>query len=251
MDIPSFLRVEGDTAYFNLDGELVFFIPEEFFGNTKNQITKVEGSYVSTIGVFDYGILKPGAKVESNMTGKTKPFRFPTVFLCKPSLIEKGKGIKLVKESEDKEYRILHFKKGDEVISQLHVPQIIDNVQYFFQLMVITGKIPTSISYDVGHEYFPENMLLNGSGYGLHSQLFGILWSELCRDPKDISRPFCMTEMRDMNGYKPVSIKATPNYVSPYVAITSENFDESLRSAILMKDKEEIPYSPLEKVITN
>lgn len=241
MEIPKFLKQEGDALIFNQEGELVFYIPEEFFSNN---IAEIAGSYVSTIGICDYAIVSANGKI-----GEVKPFRFPTVFLCKPSSIEKVKKLRLGNTSGDKDYRVLHFVKGDEVISQTRVPQIIDNVETFFRLMVITGRIPTTISYDKGHEYFPENMELNGSSYGLNMQLFGILWSELCRDPKDISKPFCTTSMSNMNGYKPVSIKATPNYVSPYVAITSENFDESLRSAVLIGD-EDIKYSPLEKVVT-
>lgn len=244
MEVPSFLRREGDALLFNEDGELLFYIPDEFFGNSKQTIAKIVGSYVSTIGVCDYVIVSKSGK-----RGEVKPFRFPTIFLCKPSFIEKQKNVKLTKSSEGKDYRVLHFKNGDEVISQVQVPQIIDNVELFFQMMVITGKIPTTIDYDKGHEYFTENMELNGSGYGLSMQLFGILWAELCRDPKDITRPFCMTNMSDINGYRPVSIKATPNYISPYVAITSENFDESLRAAVVIDDKD-IQYSPLEKVVT-
>ena len=245
MEVPKFLRREGDALLFDQDGEFLFYIPEEFFDNTKTAITRIVGSYVSTIGVCDYVIVsKTGTRSEA------KPFRFPTVFMCKPSYIEKEKNVKLTKASEGKDYRVLHFKKGDEVISQVQVPQIIDNVEYFFKLMVITGRIPTTIRYDKGHEYFPENMELNGSRYGLSMQLFGILWSELCRDPNDITRPFCLTNMNDMNGYRPVSVKAIPNYISPYVAITSENFDESLRAAINI-DEDDIQYSPLEKVVTN
>jgi hypothetical protein len=80
-------------------------------------------------------------------------------------------------------------------------------------------------------------------------QLFGILWAELCRDPNDVSKPFYTTDMKDMNGYKPVSIKTTPNYVSPYVALASEQLDESIRAAILIDD-DDAKYSPLEKVVT-
>lgn len=242
--LPPFLRQEGDSLLYNGDGEFIFYIPDNFFGGSKNPIAEIVGSYVSTIGVCDYCIVsKNGAK------GKVKPFRFPTMFLCKPSEIETVRNIKLSETSEETDYKVLHFKDGDEVVSQMHVPKIVDNVEQFIQLMVITGRIPTSIRYDIGHEYFPENMNLNASPYGINMQLFGILWAELCRDPKDISRPFCLTDMKDMNGYKPVSIKATPNYVSPYVALTSENFDESLRSAILIDD-DQIQYSPLEKIVT-
>lgn len=245
MEVPKFLKLEGEALIFNQEGELLFYIPEEFFGKSKNPIAQIVGSYVSTIGICDYVIVSKDGK-----HSEPKPFRFPTIFLCKPSYVEKEKNVKLTKTSGGNEYRVLHFHKGDEVVSQTRVPQIIDNVEYFYQLMVITGKIPTTIRYDKGHEYFTENMELNGSGYGLSMQLFGILWSELCRDPNDISKPFCTTTMKDMNGYRPISIKTSPNYVSPYVSLTSENFDESLRAAIVMDD-EEIQYSPLERVVTN
>ena len=45
-----------------------------------------------------------------------------------------------------------------------------------------------------------------------------------------------------------VSIKALPKFISPYVAITSENADESIANAIMNKTGVE---SPLEKVMMN
>mgnify|MGYP003298081485 CR=1 FL=1 len=71
----------------------------------------------------------------------------------------------------------------------------------------------------------------------------------ICRDPSNPARPFRFTKMDNMHGYQPISLKLVPNYVSPYTSIVSEGWDESLQSAILMKDKKDIPYSPLEKVI--
>ena len=241
MEIPNFLKRSGDALVFALDGELVYYVPEEFF---TSDIAEVAGSYVSMIGVCDYAIVTPAGKVSD-----PKPFRFPTMFLCKPSNIEKVKKLRLGKTKVEKDYRILHFVKDDEVVSQVRVPQIIDNTEEFYKLMVITGKIPTTIRYDVGQDYFIENMELNGNSYGLTMQLFGILWAELCRDPNDPTKLFCQTAMKDMNGYKPASIKASPNYTSPYVALSSEQFDESLMSSILIDDKD-IKYSPLEKVVT-
>lgn len=241
MEVPNFLKREGEALVFALDGEFVYYVPDNFFDG---RIAEISGSYVSMIGVCDYAIINKDGKM-----GEVKPFRFPTMFVCKPYEIEKVKNVKLGKSKEAKDYRVLHFKKGDEVVSQVRVPQITDNVELLTRLMIITGRIPTTIAYDKGHDYFTESAELNGFSYGLNRQLFGILWAELCRDPNDITRPFCMTNMNDMHGYKPVSIKATPNYISPYVAMTSENWDESLRSAILIDDKD-IKYSPLEKIVT-
>ena len=56
--------------------------------------------------------------------------------------------------------------------------------------------------------------------------------------------------MKNMNEYRPINITMAPKFVSPYTAITSQNWDEALRAAILLKDKKDAPESPLEKVIT-
>lgn len=262
MEIPKFLDLQGESLVFNQDNsEFVFYVPENFFDSTsKNAIAEIKGQYVSMIGLCNWAIIDSKGK-----RSELKPFRFPTMFLCKPYKIEKAKGLILddfnydqdeerertIEEEEklSKDYRLLRFRKGDEVVSEIRVPQIIDNIELFYKLAVITARIPNTISYDKGWEIFLENAALNGLSYDLNAQLFGIVWAGLCRDPKDISRPFRMTNMKNMNDYKPISVKMIPNYISPYTSIVSENFDESLRSAILMKDKEDIPYSPLEKVV--
>ena len=52
--------------------------------------------------------------------------------------------------------------------------------------------------------------------------------------------------MKNMHDYKPVSIKLTPKFVSPFVSITSENFDQSLMGAITTENHKD---SPLERVL--
>ena len=247
MEVPSFLKLEGEALVFNEDNkEFIFYLPEVFFNSTsKNAIAEIKGEYVSSIGLCNWAIVDSNGK-----RSELKPFRFPTMFLCKPYEIEKVKGVKLDYDKEPTDYRLLHFRKGDEVVSQIRVPQIIDNVELFFKLAIITAKIPTSIPYDEIWKIFLENMELNGNKYGINAQLFGIVQSEICRDPKDISRPFRYTDMKDMHAYKPISIKMTPKFISPYTSIVSEGWDEGLVSAVLMKDKEDIPESPLEKIVT-
>lgn len=241
MEVPAFLRKEGNALLFNGPGELVFYIPDEHF-SANSKIAVIQGQYVSMLGICDYAIFDKNGK-----RGEVKAFHFPTIMLCKPSLIETVKNLQLTKTSDKMDYRILHFKDGDEVITSTKVPKLIDNVEILFAMFLVTGKIPTTIPYNKLHEYFPENARLNGFSYGMNMQLFGIIISKICRDPSDVSKEFRLTDMSNMNGYKPISIKEIPNYTSPYVAITSENFDESLMAAITTKyDK----YSPLEKVLT-
>lgn len=247
MEIPKFLRKEGNALVYNNndDSTLVYYIPENYFNNTsKISIAEISGMYVSSIGLFNWAIIDKHGK-----RGKLMPFNFPTMFLCKPRDIEKVKNLEL-DNTEPSDYRLLKFKYNDEVVSQCRVPKLIDNVEIFFKMAIMTGKIPTSIPYDKLWEVYMESANLNGFDYGLNMQIFGILIAGICRDKNDISKPFKSTNMKNMNDYRPIKITMIPKYISPYTAITSENWDEAIRAAILMKDKENVANSPLEKIIT-
>lgn len=249
MEVPSFLTLDGDSLIFNQPNkEFVFFVPEQFFNDkTKRPIAEIIGEDVSMIGLCNYSIIDSTGKF-----GPLKNFSFPTMVLCTPYEIEKVKNYTLPGSHVTSDFRILHFKKGDKVIKQIRVPQIIDNAEMFFKLVVVTSKMPETIPYDDIWELFIENAELNGFKYGLHSQLFGIIVSELCRDPNDFKKPYRLTnKSANPIGYKTIPIRYLPKFTSPYVSLTSENFDEALRSSILMSDmkEEDIPYSPLEKVI--
>ena len=246
MNVPSFLKLEGESLVFNLDdSEFLFYIPAEFFENTKNSIAIQDGEYVTSIGICCWAIVDKNGK-----RGKVNLFNFPTMFMCKPYMIENIKGLKLDEQfDEPGNFVVLHFKKGDQVISQVRVPKLITNSEIFFALMVMKAKIPTSISYDDGWKLFAENAKLNGFNYGLSSQLFGILWASICRDRNNVASPFRFAKSDNPHSYKPISIKIVPKFISPYTSIISEGWDESIQSAILMKDKKNLPYSPLEKVL--
>ena len=246
MQVPNFLKLEGSSLVFNLDDcQFVYFVPEEYFDETtKNPIAEINGEYVSMIGLCNYAIYdKNGKRKMFNL------FEYPTMMLCKPNEIEKVKDYTIDDSIEPGDYRLLKFNKGDEVVSQTRTPQLVNNAELLFKLMLISSKVPKGIRYSTGWKEFRESMRLNGKNFKLSAQLFGMIWMTVCRDPKDISKPFRYTDMKDDYGYKAVSIKLVPKYISPYTAITSENFDEGLMSAILMNDKDEIAYSPLEKVL--
>lgn len=246
MNVPYFLKKEGNSLVYNQDNStFVFYVPANYFNNTsKVNIAVISGEYVSFIGVCNWAIIDDKGK-----RSEVRPFTFPTMFLCKPYEIEKVKNLKL-DNTEESDYVLLKFRKGDEVVTSTKVPQLIDNVEIFFKMAIITAKIPTSIPYDKLWELYFESAKLNGFSYNMNIQLFGILIASISRDKNDITRPFCATDMKNMNEYMPIDIKLVPKYISPYTAITSENWDESVRAAILMKDKEDAPLSPLEKVVT-
>lgn len=245
-NIPDFLKRDEDSILFNKDdATFVFYVPSNYFNNkVKIPIAVEYGEYISMLGICNWAIIDGNGK-----RGKLHTFVFPSIFLCKPREIEDVKNLQL-DDIEASDYKLLKFKKGDQIIVQCKVPQNISNSEMFFKMFLITSKIPKSVSYDNIWKLFLESAKLNGFDYGMNIQLFFILIAAICRDPKDISRPFNATKMENMNDYKCISIQMVPKFISPYTAITSENWDDSLRAAIIMKDKENSPESPLEKVVT-
>jgi len=237
-DVPKFLKRDKDSLLFNQKGELVFYVPEMYF---ERKFALMVGDYVNLIGVLDYAVFD-----EKGKSSGLKQFRFPTVFLARPSEMEKSKNVKLTKNSPEQDYRLLKFKQGDQVIVSVKVPQMVDNAEEFFKIFN-SGKLPNTIPYNEIQNYFLENIRLNGADYGITAQLFGIMISESFRDINNPKILFRHTNMKDMNAYSGISVKSIPKYVSPSASITSENWDESLMYAMLNENPK---YTPLEKLLT-
>lgn len=244
--IPNFIKQKDETLYYIGEGEFIFFVPEEYF---EKRCAIVEGEYVELIGILNYTILKEG---EKDITKNLKTFNFPSKFMTRPNRIEKVKDIKLTSNNEDERYRLLYYTNNgvDEIVTSTKTPEEIGNVEDFFRLFVQTGNIPKTIPYNELHNYFLESIKLNGSSYKISAQLFGIIVSEICRDPDNMSNPFRLSEAinKDMNSYRSVSIKEIPRLISPFTAVTGENWDESVIGACLI-DPKEAKSTPMERIM--
>ena len=247
--LPNFVRRDGNSILFDGNGELQYYIPENYFSG-RNAI--IEGSYVRLFGSFTYRIVSTTGSL-----GQLKVFNWPTAFLCRPTHITKEKDMKLEPNVPEGNYRILGFENGDQLVTNIFTPQDIDNTQDLLSLHIMTGKIPPTISYYDLYMYPYDSIALNGSRFEVHSQMMGLIYSKICRDPDDISQPFRLSSAldKDPKSFIPMSIKEVPKYISPYAAITSENIDEGIVSSVVMTDnieegKSEHRYSPLEKVLT-
>ena len=248
MELPKFLSRDGRALVYNQDDStFVFYVPANYFNNTsKIPIAEYYGEYVTSIGIFNWAIIDSKGK-----RSPIKPFVFPTMFMCKPGEIdeESGKNLQL-DNTEPSDYVVLKFKKGDEVVSDIRVPKDVTNAEITFKMAIMTSKIPTTIRYDKLWEIFIESANLNGFNYGMNIQLFWILIAALNRNPQNITERFNQTDMKDMNSYRPIDIRMVPKFISPYTALTSENWDEAIRAASLIDDVEKTPESPLEKILT-
>lgn len=237
--MATFLKQDKEKVIFNGDGELIYYIPEKYFDIN---VTLVIGEIIETMGIFTYGLYDSKGKQL-----KLDRFKCPTIIQCKPSLITKESKLQLIGTKEPQAYRLLHFKKGDELICNINVPKSTDNVDKFVNLL-IRANLPNNIPYNEIHEYIIKNAELNGFNYQVSPQIIGVVISELYRDPKELSRPFRLSGMKDMLDYKAITILKIPKYTSPYTAITSENADEAIAAAMTTKGN---ANSPLEKVMMN
>ena len=245
--IPSFLRLKDKSLYYNGPGEFVFIVPEIYF---ERNHAIIEGEYVNLIGILNYAILK---KESDQIIDNLKEFKFETVFLTKPGRIEKVRNLKLVNSRPGEDYRLLHYTDNgsDQIVVSIDVVEDITNVEEFMQIFVKTGKIPANIPYDKLHEYFLDNIKLNGASYKINAQKFGIIVSKLCRDPSDINRPYRLSKAieNSMVDYITISIKDIAKIVSPFTSIVSQNWDEALVSACIM-DEKDIQDTPMERIMT-
>lgn len=235
--MASYIKKEGEKCIFSGDGELIYYVPEKFFDIG---LAIPVGERMIMMGMCRYALFDNNGKKL-----KIADLKIPTTFECRPSLVTKETNYHLQGTKEQLDYRLFHFKKGDELICNMDVPQDIVNVEKFFKLMS-GGNLPDHIPYDRIHEYVLENAAANKFNYKVSPNIIGILISELNRDPDDLTKPFRLSAMKDMNNYKAISIIKIPKYTSPYTSITSENADEAIASAMTTKGTAE---SPLEKVV--
>lgn len=244
MALPSYLKVQDESVYYTGDGQFVLIVPDSYFD--KN-IAVIEGVYIELIGILNQSVLSPK---ETDITKHLKPFYFPSRFITRPGRTEKVKNFQLTPDYKG-DFTILYYTNNneDQIIVSTKVPQDITNVEDFFRVFVTAGDIPTSISYKDLWRPFIDSMTINGNSYGLPAADFGLLISELCRDPQNINKPFRLGKSIDSDPYSyiPISVKYIPKLVSPFTSLTSENFDQAMVGAIMNQNDSS---TPLERVLT-
>jgi hypothetical protein len=238
METPSFIKEKGNSFLFANDGTFKFYVPEKFFSN---KLAEFVGECISIFGVIPYAIFDKNDKP----VGKLRTFKFPVSFLTKPDEIEIAKGVVLTKNNEPEDYRILKYHKDGVIVVNYNIAEDAENIQRLYSALD-TASLPNNIPYDQLQNYFIRNAQLTGNGYDVSLQLVGIVFGELCRSRKDISKPFRLEENADVNAYQWIAIKDVPRDTSPFGAIMSEEWDVAVISSIMTDDSRD---SPLEKIM--
>lgn len=241
MNMPSFVEKnqDGSIVFKGKNKEMVAYVPEKYF---ERNIAEQSGEYINLFGIFDYTI----QDINTGKNDGLRPFKLPTLFSTRPYTIEKAKKIKLIKQSDPTDYRILRYREGDIIIVSTDLVQFIGNVEKFNNLFFILGYIINTIPYDKIYEYIVDAMALNGYSYGLNAQVFGFIISEVCRSKSDPNIPWRLSGSTDPHSYKSMSVKGISKLISPYTAILSEDFDESIMYAMMNDDPQD---TSLERVL--
>ena len=85
-----------------------------------------------------------------------KPFNCPTMIECIPSSITKESNYLLEGTKEEKAYRLLHFKNGDELICTTQVPVDFSVLEKFVDIFK-GGNLPEYIPYNQIQDYILKN----------------------------------------------------------------------------------------------
>ena len=235
--VPAYIKRDGESLDFNIEGEFVFYVPEIYF---ERKFAEIVGDNVNIMGMLNFAIFDEKGKHNGLQT-----FNYPTMFITIPDKIEKVKSLKLTKDSDETDYRLLKYKKGSKIVKSVMLEQKVSNADILLG-MFMTGKLPNTIYYSTIFNYFLDNIALNGESYKLNAQLFGILQAEVCRSKDDIKTLFRHTDMKSMTNYQYIPMKQMSKFTSPFASITSENIDESIVNAVLSDGAK---YSPLEKIM--
>lgn len=239
LNIPKFTRLDGNSLLYNGSGSLDFYIPEFYFDKG---IAIFEGEYIHIFGLFNYAISDSKGK-----SSELKLFNFPVMFHCIPGEIEKIKNVKLTKYSDPEDYRVLKFFKDNIIILNITPPQDdTGNIAKFLDLFN-SGKLPNTIPYNEIHSVFLENAHINDTDYPINYQIIGLMIGELSTLYNDNTVLFSHTDMKQ--GYKMMNVKYKPKLISPFTSINSENFDDSVRSAMTISGKTD-SISPVERLMT-
>ena len=135
MAMPSFLTKKGNSVVFNQEGEFLFYVPDCYFTDTKLPLAQINGQYINMVGICDWALVSTNGKVS-----EAQRFYLPTVFTCKPNRIEKVKDFSIDNKFRPMDYRIIHFKKDDEIISNVALPQNVANAELIFKTIFIRKR---------------------------------------------------------------------------------------------------------------
>lgn len=186
------------------------------------------GQFVELFGIFEI-LLWSTYDIEDEKPEKVF-FMFKSKITTAPSYIREDRNI-----DGDKEI-VLCYNEGATFVTSTDV-RVDSNVASKMLDIVTLGYLPNIMPYEEISRYWTDVNTFNGMSLDSMSQsAIDIITSALCRDPKDISRPF-RHRLRDnpnfdSRNWKMINIRLLPKYTSAFASLTSGNPRGNLVSVI-------------------
>lgn len=247
------------------DGKYIFvdtamaeaYIPDEIFDkptddNTNSSLAYDTGEFVVTIGIF-YMRFYNQEDITDELREKT-----PVRTLSYPNKIETHPSGGMVKRTmtingQTDVYRVYTYNHGD-ILMEAASKQTYLNTEMFTKL-VMSGKIPRSLSYDEIYTNWLKSFQINGINPGIPPVLMQAVVAKMCRASNDVTKQFRMVAGRDPKtnpyDYTMLSMNQVSAYSSVMSSMAFERFFEKLTTSLIMT-REGLPQepSPIEKLIT-
>ena len=209
------------------------------------------GEYLSTIGIFYIRFFDDDTDIDTKRDRtKIRTLIYPNKIETRPSGDTEIKNL-VINDIEDK-YRIYKYEKGDILMEAASKKSYL-NTEMMTKL-VMSGKLPKSLTYDDLYFAWYESFQINGINPGIPPVLMQAIISKMCRE---INNPEVQFRFRaakhkvDPRAYRMLSMNEVSARSSAMSGMAFERFSEKLTSSLIMS-KEGLPQepSPIEKLIT-
>lgn len=201
-------------------------------------LASIIGSEVHTLGFF---IIRTINGAEGKETYKNYTVNLPVMIK-----------LNAFNSSDEKEGMVIHYEKDDIIIEEASYFKRVDAVNKFLNFLVAT-KIEVKNPEDL-IKLFQQNARMNDVKLSSQPVIVEAIISELVRWDKDETKPLRLA-LKDKKVKKTdfnlVSIKEISRMTSVFNAISFEDINKSLQSAVLMsKTNKDQLISPVEKTLT-
>lgn len=232
---------DGNSLLF-AGNKMEIYLPTEYF---KNGFASPVGSNVNTLGIFNFKIMG----LNETNKGELHTLMLPTDITFSYSNMKKDK-LKLSSSLDEDDYLIYELYNEDIFIERLQIIENSADSKKFIDLLH-SGKIPNTINYNLLHDLYYNSLNLNHVSLGVSSVIIELILAELARNKKDLNKAFRFTaNENNLNDYRFIPIKTLPELNSTFAAISFENMNHSIITAINhTRNDDDESVSPLEKTI--
>lgn len=243
---PVKLSVKNNMFYLE-EGMLELYIYQDYM--EKNS-AKIVGTKVESLGLLPMALFKDIKATKPTWQGT---LMIPTTTTFYPSSTDTDQRLKLYPDSDEKEYTVIRFEKGDRFTSP-DIIQNLDNVVLFTE-MILNGRLDCNIPYDQLSTAWVKNMLLNKVSLNVPITNIESIVANLCRYKDDLTKPFSWVYGKNPDkvsqvAYRFVNVREICAADSVFGALSFEDMNYMLDSSLNMTSEgREQRISPVEKVI--